>query len=78
MPSTGGQQDPTPTHLPAQRPVEHGVERLVGRLRLQVPDGSLLEGGVMGDGLEIDESTKLGMVGQTGGKPAIVEACELF
>ena len=74
----GRQRDRPLADPVAQRPVEHGVERGAGRGRLEQPRGGLLEGGVVGDDLQVDHPAEVGVVGQVRGEPAVVEARELL
>ena len=70
----GRQGDPPLADLLPQRPLEHGVEHLAGRGGRQEALGGLLEGGEVGDGLQVDQASQVGVVGQVLGQAAVVEA----
>ena len=74
----GRQGDAEPPHSILERPSEHGVEHPAAGRRRQEPPGGLLEGRVVRDGLQPDQGTEVGVVGEVRSQPAIVEARELL
>ena len=60
------------------RPLEHGVEHLPPGGGGQEPLGGLLEGGEVGDGLQVDQRTKVAVVVEVLSQSPVVEARELL
>jgi hypothetical protein len=74
----GRQLHAPPARTVPPRALQHGVEHLPPGHGGQEPLGGLLEGGEVGDGLEVDQRPEVGVVGEVLGQPPGVEVGELL